>query len=91
MPGGLPAKAQAFTGPPHAALKASIDGESAVPLARLAGIDSPPSPAWGMGNALPLPRRKMDEVSNPGWTRLSAGGEDFAGFTNCGSGAINAV
>jgi hypothetical protein len=40
MPGGHLAKAQAFTGPRekpgwlHAALKASIDGESARPLAR---------------------------------------------------------
>jgi hypothetical protein len=46
MPGGLLAKAQACTGPREkpgllqAALKASIDGESARPLARLGGIAS---------------------------------------------------
>jgi len=56
----LLAKAQAFTGPPeepgllHAALKALIDGESARPLARLAGIASPAPPTWGAGDAMPL-------------------------------------
>jgi hypothetical protein len=64
MPIGLLAKAQGFTGPPenpgmlHAALKASIDGESAGPLARLGGIASPPSPTWGVGDAMPLRRRR---------------------------------
>jgi hypothetical protein len=68
MPGGLLAKAQAFTGPPekpgllHPALKASIDGASG--LARLGGIASPPSPTWGVGDALQLPRRRW-----PGFAR----------------------
>jgi hypothetical protein len=48
MPGGLLAKAQAFTGPREkpgllqAALKASIDGESARPLAANLGAGDAP-------------------------------------------------
>jgi hypothetical protein len=57
MPGGLLAKAQAFTGPREkpgflqAALKALIDGESARPLARLGGIASPARQLGGQGDA----------------------------------------
>jgi hypothetical protein len=96
MPRGLLAKAQAFTGPRekpgllHAALKASIDGESARPLARLVGIARLARRCQlGGGRRHAAARRKW-----PGFRKgvdAAAGGEDFAGFANGGSGGINAV